>query len=722
MSGSTAHRRAAGGAALALTSAVLMAGMVSEACARVTAINITATESPTFNGASFGSVGQYERINGTITGEVDPSDPHNKIIVDIENAKKNPDGMVGYSIDFQIIRPINLSKGNHRVVFELPNRGGASVLSTLNDSTSGNNTTTAGMPGNGFLMNEGFTIVEGAWDITAAQGGKSFGVTFPIATNPNGSPITGPATEELVVDFTSTPSTLPLTYPAASQNTSDAKLTVRENYGDAPISIPSPQLPGLNWAYVNADTVQLTLNGNPVNFGAAGTYSTKALYEFTYTATNPIVTGLGLAAVRDWATFLRNAKTDDNGVANPMAGDVQKIYTYCSSQPCRTMQDFVLLGFNDADLPESPMQHKWGDHLWWNVFWVRNPPHQKVFDGIMNWIGGADGEYLNYRFAQPTRTSRQHIARWDPEFQFPFANQTTLDPFSHQIAGRLDSCHLTDTCPFILEINSENEFYSKGGSLLLTDPSGHDLDLDLTPNVRYYLLSSLPHAAGSGLGICRQAQNPLRPNVALRAMLLNLDAWASHNIPPPPNEVPKVSNHTLVPSLPQSGMGFPKIPNVFYNGIMHTGDLFDWGPKFKDGIITKQPPVLTGTPYTVLVPKTDADGNDIAGIRLPDVAVPLATYTGYGYRAVHAGQPVPIVDGCDASGQQIPFAPTAASRQSGGANAGDPRLSLHERYPGGTSQYVSEVTAAATALQKRRLLLPADVQAYITAAQSVVIP
>jgi hypothetical protein len=688
-----------------LSSSALLLGLSAPAAARITALTITTTETPAFGGTSFGSVGQYERIQGTITGEVDPADPHNSVIVDIANAQKNADGMVGYTANFQIFRPIKLANGNHRVVFELPNRGGASVFSTLNDSTSGNSMstapTTAATAGNGFLMNQGFTIVEGAWDITAAEGGTAFGVKLPIAVNKDGSAITGRALEELVVDFSSQPSSLPLTYPAATPDPTQAQLTVRENYGDTPIAIPSARFPGLNWTYASSTSVQLTLDGTPVKFGATGTYSPTALYEFSYTAMNPIVAGLGLAAVRDLATFLRNAKTDDAGVPNPLAGDVQKIYTYCLSQPCRTTHDFVLLGFNDADLPTT---------------------HQKVFDGMMNWIGGANGEYLNYRFAQPTRTSRQHIARWYPEFQFPFANVSTTDPFTHQTNGRLVACEATNTCPNIFEVNSENEYYSKGGSQLTTDPQGHDLDLSLTPQVRYYLLSSLPHGAGTAAGICRQPQNPLKPNAVLRAMLLDLDAWATSNTAPPPNAVPQVSTHTLAPPLPQTAMGFPAIPGVYYNGILHTGDLFDFGPQFHQGILTQWPPILVGTPYTVLVPKTDIDGNDIAGIRLPDVSVPLATYTGYGYRAPYAGQPVAIVDGCDASGQRIPFPPTKASRQAGGANAGDPRLSLEERYPGGRQQYVNEVATAVTDLLKRRLLLPMDAHSFTIAAEAVTIP
>ena len=719
-------------ARLALILVFELGVMARPASAHVTQITINTVESPTYGGQSFGAVGTYTRISGTFTGKLDPRDPHNAVIVDIDKAPRDAQGLVTYTADFQILKPTNLALGNHRTVLELPNRGGALIMGTLNDSPAGNTMLSAGSPGDGFLMNEGYTIVEVGWDLTAAQGGALFGITLPVAAHPDGSPITGSATEELVVDFTSTPASLPLTYPATSTEPSGAALTVRENYGDTPIPIPSAALPGLDWQYLDAQHVQLTLNGAPVSFGAPGTYSPTALYEFTYVAQNPRVVGIGFASLRDFATFLRDAKADGQGTANPLAGDVQKIYTFCLSQPCRTTRDFVLFGFNEAEVPDASMPHEgWGDPSWWDHFWQRgHEHHERVFDGMLNWLGGGDGIFMNYRFAQPTRTHRQHIARWTPEFQFPFADVPMYDPVTGKFGGRLDTCERSNTCPQIFEVNSENEFWAKGGSMLVTDGQGHDLDLARTPQVRYYLLSSLEHSAGSVSvsldatttpGICQQPSNPMVGNVVLRALLVDLDQWVTHGTSPPPNAVPRIADGTFAAALPQATLGFPSIPGVEYNGIHHTGDLWNFGPRFDAGILSVLPPELLGTPYRIYLPKTDADGNDIAGVRLPDVSVPLATYTGWGLRAAHAGQPVPIVDGCDATGQRIPFAPTAASRQPGGPNAGDPRLSIAERYAS-SADYVSKITAAANALEARRLMLQADVDAYIAGAQAVPIP
>jgi hypothetical protein len=721
---------------LALLGFALVDG-ASSASARVTTLTINNTQ-PAFAvagvPASFGPVGTYEVITGTFTDEVDPDDPHNAVIVDIDHGPKNANGTVSFTADFQIIRPTNLANSAHRVIYDIPNRGNPGALSTLNGGSV--NTAippSAGTAGNGFLMNMGWTIVEVGWDQSAPPQGlnKTFGINLPVAKYRDGTSITGPAVEELDVDLVvppggppaTPPTTLPLTYPAASSDQSQASLTVRENYGDTPIQIPSS-----GWAYTDSTLKAVKLTSGP--FGSS--FGPTALYEFSYIAKDPLIVGLGFAAIRDLATFLRDAKTDDQGVANPLAGDVKYIYTICSSQPCRTTRDFVLWGFNEADLPQGADHHYWGDHNWLDHFWLRRPPHhEKAIDGMLNYIGGGNGIYMNYRFAQPTRTQRQHIARWFPEFQFPFADLTIFDPVTRQIDGRLGRCQETDTCPNIFETNSENEFWAKGGSMLLTDGQGHDLDLNRTPNVRYYLLSSFQHGTGNNTttGICRQLGNPLSSAPVERALIVDLDQWVSEGIPPPENRVPRISDGTLVSPLPQSRQGFPhNIPNpnptvlpvtqfIAYDGVLHTGDLWDFGPQFGEGMISIIPPILLGTPYKIYVPKTDTDGNDIAGVRVPSVSVPIATYTGWGLRAGNSADPVPIVDGCDATGQYIPFPITKTQRMA----TQDPRPSLQERY-GTNATYVAKVQAAAQALVDQRFLLKQDVATYTGPAALVTIP
>ncbi len=351
------------------------------------------------------------------------------------------------------------------------------------------------------------------------------------------------------------------------------------------------------------------------------------------------------------------------------------------------MHDFVLLGFNEDE------------------------SGRKAIDGVVNWIGGANGIYMNYRFAQPFRTHRQHINRWFPEFQTPFTNQVRLDSVAHKTDGRLARCSANAACPKIFEVNSANEYWAKNMAVAAVDDAGRDLR-DEPANVRSYFMASLPHQAGvgaTGRGICQQNRNPLVANAVLRALLVAIDKWVSTGTEPPASRLPRVADGTLVPPLPQTEQGFPAIPGVKYNGRMHTGDLLDYGPQSAGGILTILPPRLVGTPYPALVPRADSDGNDIGGIRLPEVAVPLATYTGWNLRAV----PVGGDDGCDSFGQQIDFARTKAERMT---NA-DPRPSLEERYPS-HADYVNGVAAVANQLARDRLLLDEDVQAYVKKGQN----
>jgi hypothetical protein len=372
---------------------------------------------------------------------------------------------------------------------------------------------------------------------------------------------------------------------------------------------------------------------------------------------------------------------DDTGTPNPLAGRLAHVHSFCVSQPCRTLHDFLWLGFNQDEAG------------------------RRAIDGMLNWIGGGSGIFMNYRFAQPARTHRQHIGRWYPELQFPFANQVLTDPHTGKTDGRLRRCLETGTCPRIFEVNSENEYWAKAMSVMHLDP-GTGADLADPPTVRSYLLASLPHSGGigpTGPGPCQQPRNPLVANAVLRALLVALDEWVSAGTEPPDSRLPRRADGTLVPPLPRAGVGFPDIPGVTYNGRLHTADRLDFGPGFDRGILSRLPPTVVGAPYPVLVPRTDADGNGIAGIRVPDVAVPLATYTGWALRAFPPGGD----DGCDHAGQKIDFKATKAERLA----AGDPRPSLEERYPD-HAKYVDAVAQAASDLRRQRLLLDEDVRRY----------
>jgi hypothetical protein len=256
-----------------------------------------------------------------------------------------------------------------------------------------------------------------------------------------------------------------------------------------------------------------------------------------------------------------------------------------------------------------------------------------------------------------------------------------------------------------MEVNDSNSYWFKSASLAITTPDG-TRDLADPIDVRFYLLSSIAHGVASGRGICQQLQNPISPGPALRALLAALTEWVVSGKEPPPSRVPRLHEGTLVPPLPQSAVGFPKIPGVTYTGVVSIRELCNYGPEFERGIISVLPPVPTGRAYSTLVPKVNDDGIDIAGVQLPDMAVPLGTYTGWNLM-VSAPR-----DECSAMGSFIPFARSKAERMT----AGDPRPSLEERYAT-HGRYVKELEAAVDRLVSARLLLPEDAIAYVEAAK-----
>ncbi len=372
-------------------------------------------------------------------------------------------------------------------------------------------------------MNQGYSLAWNGWDPLAAPGGDRLTIKVPVATNPDGSSVTGRSYEYIVFD-NATAASYSLAYAADTR--SSATLTMRRHLADPRI----PIAPG-DWKYADDRTIQLLPKGTP--------FQQSAIYEFVYTAKDPLVAGLGFAATRDFVSFLRHATTGDN----PLAGDVQRAYAFTVSQPARYLNDFVALGFNEDDAGRP------------------------VFDGIENWIGGGNGVVLNFRFSQPGRTERNRQNHLYPEASFPFAFPEVFDPLTGMTNGRGVRCSLTGTCPKFLQVISANEYWVKAGSLAHTDAEGNDLsDRDGEENeshdddgegsdshrrsdyVRNYLLSGVEHtvagAAANSRGICQQFQNTTDPNPALRALFVALDRWVTRGARPPRSEVPRVSDGT----------------------------------------------------------------------------------------------------------------------------------------------------------------------------------
>lgn len=653
---------------------------LSVARAGIIKITITSRE-PAFGGRVFGKVGAYEKLKGKAYGEVDPNLPQNALITDIQLAPRNARGMVEYTTDIYILKPVDLSKGNHKLFENIPNRGNK-TFAAFNKGGGGNEPTIGDQEGAGFLMQMGYTVVWCGWDISAPAGPNSMTITVPVAVNKDGSPITGPSYEYISSDNEKTMSSK-LTYAAATLDKSKATLTVRDFLNDVPQTVPAS-----GWEYAGNRSIHLLPAGTP--------FKQSAIYEFYYTAKDPLVAGLGLAATRDVISFLRYEKADASGNANPLAGDVQHTYSLTESQPARYVNDFQTLGFN---LDEKG---------------------RLVFDGIENWLGGGSGVGINYRFAQPGRTERNRQNHLYPEGIFPFAYPVLTDKLSDKTAGRVSGYGKSPYRPKVMEINSANEYWVKAASLLHTDLQGNDLpDPD---NVRFYLISGMQHGSGNGSskGSDQQFQNPTRSDGVLRALFIALDEWVTKGTTPPPSMVPRRANNTaalavvnkgsLTGTVPKAVLGWPDIPGVTYTGLTTTRYCFNYGPQFSKGIISQYPvqPVTAGA-YQNFVSKVDADGNEVAGIRLPPVAAPISTLTGWALRR----EGFALNDGGESGGQNIPFKNTKAERMA----AGDPRLSLEERYST-HDKYVDAVTKVAQRLQAQRLLLPDDAQQYIDAAKA----
>src|SRR6185295_2127078 len=369
----------------------------------------------------------------------------------------------------------------------------------------------------------------------------------------------------------------------------------------------------------------------------------SAIYEFLYTAKDPVVAGVGLAAFRDVISYLRN---DAEGAK--YVGPVKYAYSYSISQPSRTLNDHVQLGFNADE------------------------QGRKVIDGILSHTGGGSGDQINYRFAYTGNTERNRQYHLFPEGVFPFAHQKTTDTLTGKTAGRDDVCTASNTCPKRFEVNTSNEYWVKAGSLMHTDSLGKDLTEP--KDVRFYLMSGLSHGVGNVTTktTCEQFLNPTSPYPTHRALLVALDKWVTDGTAPPPSQFPTKDQRAWAVTVPGSqtgivskeALGWPSIPGVTYTGTISTRYALDFGPQFDKGIVN-YPLSVAGRPsYPIFVSKVDQDGNEVAGVRLPPVAAPIGTTTGWAVRSVENGGP----DGCEANGQYIAFAATKPDR----LETGDP--------------------------------------------------
>ena len=630
------------------------------AAARLTEITVGSVE-PFADGAAFGDVGAYERVRGTFKGELDPADARNKVIVNLDKAPRNAAGRVEYEADFYILRPVEPARGSRKILYDVVNRGRQYAHWMFGDArTARNDPRSAEDAGNALILRRGYTLVWSGWDPDAPRSNNGIAMRPVIAKNGN-EPIVRVIRDELQSGTRGAQrETFRLTHESATLDPARAKLTARRNETDPRIEIPASA-----WAYVNAREIRLLPAGTKPEPGT--------IYEFHYPATNPRVLGIGLAATRDLVSFLRYEAADVKGNANPAGAGIRHALAFGRSQSGRYLRDHVAQGFNQDESA------------------------RKVFDGVMAHTAGVGGVFLNTEFGQPARTNTQHEDRTFPENAFPFSTVRMTDPVTRKTGSLL---RYDGFDPLWMETNTSTEYWQKGASLLVTDPLG-TRDFAHPAGARGYLVASTQHGGQAWMrsapGNCVNDRNPHSPTPALRALLVALDEWVSEGKAPPASRTPRMNNGTLVAP---GEVRFPAIPGIVVaRRVNEIGVLKDW----------VRPEMDMSKPYRPLVTQVDPDGNEIAGILLPEIAVPLGTYTGWNLYKL----PFPEGELCDRDGTYKPFAATRAEREA----AGDPRPSLEERY-GDHVSYVRRVEQAVKDLVAERLLLVEDGERFIAKAKS----
>lgn len=643
---------------------LFISALVSEA--KIIRIVIDKTERYA-SGKQFGNAGQYERLTGRAYGEVSPSEIHNSIIQDIALAPRNDKGMVEYEMEFVLLKPVDLSKSNQLLFYNVPNRGNV-------------------FPADTTLLKRGYIYLWGGWqgDII---GDNKLKIKVPIATE-NGKEIIGKLHAELVVNENTPTQNLSggafsaqfhKAYETVSLDNATAILTKRIHASDEPVRIPNA-----DWAF--ADCTREPFPGVPstTQISLKGGFDPDYIYELDYTAKNPLVLGLGFAATRDLVSFFRYTQQADNLLANQTKAAIGVGVSQCGN----FLRSFLHLGFN-ADEDSKP-----------------------VFDGLNVHIGPRRIT-LNARFGRPGGGGMQHEEVFFPGNEAPFTWSSTVDPLSGIEGGILDACQKQSIMPKVMHTLSSTEYWQSRMSLRTTDVYGTK-DLELPDNVRIYLFSSTQHTPAFSSNINKLTGFRSNPNSYIdswRALQIALEQWVLEGKKPPKSIYPTIRNKTLVKS---NEIGWQTMFNVPFRGLVSELQVRDFGPQFDEkmmsGIVGDNPIVYKDKQYNVLVPKVDGDNNESGGLATLTLRVPLGTYTGWSLRKAGYGEG----DLAVLEGMYIPFAKTKAERL---VNS-DARLSLEERYQS-HKNYVKKIKRAAKRMVKQRLMLPEDAEREIKKAENL---
>ena len=654
----------------------ILTSSATAARAQVVRLEITSRE-PMNNGQAVGRVGPFELIRGKVHGEIDPADPHNTIIQDLDLAPRNARGKVEYVATFALAKPVDMAKAARVLLYQVVNRGNGQAVASP----------------------EGYASLVTGWQGDVIPGPNNQTIVVPIARNRDGSAITG----RVIARFYDVPDgakTAPIRlaslgtaqpYRPAGLEQPDARLTwhTRESYsGEQDAAHPVARG---DWAFADCESMPWPGTPDPTRICVKDGFRPGRLYELVYTARDPLVLGTGLAATRDIVSFFRHARMDRTGTVNPRAGAIDRAVSIGDSQSGNFIRTFIHLGFN------------------------RDLQNRMVWDGAFPRIAARQTP-MNLRFALPGGAAGVYEpgsegAVWWTHYE----DKTRGLPG----AGLLDRCTATKTCPKIMEAFGSSEFW---GLRMSPDLIGTDAqaDLPLPDNVRRYYYPGTTHGGGRGgfrvdttpNTACVLPANPNPETEQTRALTRALVAWVTKGTPPPESRYPRLANGDLVPAT-RDAIGLPDIPGLpSIDRVLNPLVRYDFGPDFKavdlSGRMSIVPPRVLGVVPTY-VPRVNEDGNETSGIPSVLLQAPLGTYLGWNvYRSgFFAGQ------GCGFQGGWIPFARTKAERLA----THDPRPSLEERY-GTLEDYVAIVKRAADQAVRDRFLLPEDAERLVHEAET----
>ncbi len=617
--------------------------LLASACALAAVQKVEVLEqSDVLNGETQGSAGSYERILGKVHFTVDPSLAANAIIADIALAPRDKNGLVEFSADFYILKPRDLSKGNGSALVEISNRGGKGLLQTFDSGSSFLDPRTPPNFGDRFLLTHGFTLVWIGWEFDVPPNPGLLRLEAPVATHA-GAPIFGLVRSEWIGEklqkVISLADANQIAYPVADPNAPGATLTVRDRIlGERTV------VPRAEWKFSDQRHVIMDSGFKP-----------GRIYEVIYQAKDPVLAGLGPAAIRDMVSYLKYDSPRD--LLGPQSQSLKRAIGFGISQSGRFLREFLYDGFN-ADEKGRP-----------------------VFDGVWAHVAGAGRGSFNFRFAQPSRDGH------------PFRNTlypTDLPPFTED--GLLARARKDHVEPKIFFSNGSYEYWGRAASLIHTTPDGQ-ADVSPDENTRIYFFAGSQHGAGSLPPRQVEAQNLAAVNdyrTAQRALLLRMQAWITGQSDPPASQYPRIGKDQLVTL---GAWAFPHLEGVAVPHIKREAYRLDF---------STEPPKI-GHRFPSLVPQVDQDGNETSGIRMPEVAVPLASHTGWNLRSKAIGAPDEMLS---FTGSYIPFPLTKSERES----RHDPRLSVEERYRN-KRDYLEKITEAAQKLVRDGFLLDSDLPA-----------